>query len=590
MLHGPRAADSRAAARRLWTYLSAHRRALALVLVLVAATTGLQLLGPLLWGRAVDLGIRAERPRVLAIMVLAIVLNATLSAACQWLQNVQMIKISQRAVRDLRRDLFRSLQGLALRYFDHHAHGDLMSRLTNDVETVNGVLSQAAGQLFGGLLTVIGAVFAMLWLNWRLTLAAVLVLPLSAGLMQSMALITRRSFRARQAALGTLNGLVEETIVGQKVVVAFRRQPRVLADFDAANGDLRRAAARAAVIGGLMGPAMNFIRNVGQAIVVGAGVWMVVVGRATVGTMWAFMDLSRQFMWPIMGIAQMYAMVQAALAGAERIFAVMDEPPEPPDVPDAKQLDTVAGEVVFDRVSFGYDPAKPVLRDVSFRAAPGQTFALVGPTGAGKTTIINLLARFYDIDAGQIRLDGHELREVARDRLRRSLGVVPQDTFLFADTVRANIRYGRLDASDEEIEQAARMANADTFIRHLPAGYETELNEAGGSLSAGQRQLLAIARAILADPAVLVLDEATSSVDTRTEAHIQEAMLRLLAGRTAFIIAHRLSTVRQADQILVIDHGQVVEQGTHGELLAAQGLYWRLHTTHYEGVEAEAGG
>jgi ATP-binding cassette subfamily B protein len=393
---------------------------------------------------------------------------------------------------------------------------------------------------------------------------------------------TRQSFREQQESLGSLNGHIEETISGRRVVQAYGRERQTLAAFDVHNIRLRAAGVRALILSGNMGPYMNLLNNIGFALVAAGGGYLALRHTVTVGLIASFISYARQFSWPVNEIANQYSQLQSAIAGAERAFAIMDESPEPADSPKAAALDIVRGSVAFSDVSFGYDPTVPVLSRVSIDAAPGRTIALVGPTGAGKTTIVNLLTRFYDIDAGAIHIDGRNIQDITRDSLRSSLGIVLQDTHLFSETVRENIRYGRLSATDEEVEEAARLANAEPFILRLHKGYDTMLSEEGGNLSQGQRQLLSIARAILADPAILILDEATSSVDTRTELHIQQAMLRLMKGRTSFVIAHRLSTIQDADEILVIDDGRIVERGTHQELLAARGFYWTLHSTQFD--------
>jgi len=400
-------------------------------------------------------------------------------------------------------------------------------------------------------------------------------------LSRAVAAKTRKEFRGRQEKLGALNGIVEETILGQRVVKVYGREKETLTKLSAANMDLKRTAIWALIYAGAMGPFMNLFRNASFAITAGAGAWMVVRGWVTVGTVAAFISYADYFNRPLNQLANLYSMVQSALAGAERVFNILDEVPEVNDAPDAVELTDVRGNVEFKDVSFGYMPDVPILKDINFTARAGQTIALVGPTGAGKTTIINLLTRFYDIGKGSISIDGHDIRTVSKDSLRRSLGIVMQDTFLFAGKVRENIRYGRLDASDEEVEAAARLSNAEAFIHHLPHGFDTILSDAGSSLSQGQRQLLAIARALLADPAILILDEATSSVDTRTEVHIQEALQRLMKGRTSFIIAHRLSTIQQADCIFVINDGQIAERGTHSELLAQNGAYQHLYASQF---------
>ncbi|HQK93191.1 MAG TPA: ABC transporter ATP-binding protein [Armatimonadota bacterium] len=584
MVDAAKPENVRAVLFRMWSYLGRYWSRLVIVSLLVAGSTGLGLLGPALTRRAIDGCIAPGRMEGLATVVGLMIACSILSAAFAWMQTIIMVRVSQETLLDIRRDLFRRLQALPLRFFDSHPHGEVMSRITNDTEAINSALANTVIQLVGCVLGIVGAGAAMVAMNWRFAIVAVATTPLVFALTRWIAKASREEFRQRQEDLGVLNGLIEETITGQRVVRAFRGERRAIADFEGANSRLRRSATRAAIVAGAMGPFMNLSRNIAFAILACAGGWMVLRQWVTVGTVAAFLSYAEQFSRPINALASLWASVQFAIAGAERVFAIMDEPPEPEDPPDAAALVPVRGDVTFDHVDFGYLPEQPVLRDVTFHAQAGQTIALVGPTGAGKTTIINLLTRFYDVGSGSILIDGCDIRHVRRDELRRALGVVLQDTFVFADTVRGNIRYGRLDATDEEIEEAARLANADGFIRHLPHGLDTPLSEAGGSLSQGQRQLLAIARAVLADPAILILDEATSSVDTRTEIHIQEAMRRLMRGRTAFVIAHRLATVRQADCILVIDGGRVVEQGSHAELMAARGAYWQLHELQFGNV------
>jgi ATP-binding cassette subfamily B multidrug efflux pump len=598
--HGPpgaskieRAKDTRGTTLRLWGYLRRQKVALIVTALMVMVTTGLTLLGPLLLGKAIDdYMLPGDLPGLARICLLMLGVYA-LSSLFTWSQAYVMAGASQRTVRDIRDDLFASLQTLSLRFFDQHTHGDLMSRLTNDVENINNVLSTIVTQLVSAVLTMGGVAVVMVLINPQLAAVTLLTVPLMILLIsRQVAKRTRAGFRWQQASLGTLNGLIEETVTGQRVVKAFNREPVVMEEFEVANRDLQRASTRAQIFAGFVGPLMNFVNNLSLAIVAGAGGWMAVKGLATVGTIAAFVDYARQFGRPLNEIANLYNAIQGAMAGAERVFEIIDQVPELSDDPHAQPLARVRGDVVFDDVSFAYEAGTPVLKQVSLRAAPGQIVALVGPTGAGKTTIVNLLSRFYDIDAGRICIDGHEIRQVKKDDLRRQLGVVLQDTFLFSRSVKENIRYGRLDASDEEVIAAARLANADQFIHRLPQGYDTPLSERGSNLSQGQRQLLAIARAILADPGILVLDEATSSVDTRTEKQIQEAMLRLMAGRTSFVIAHRLSTIRDADQILVINEGEVVERGTHQELLAQRGFYHQLYTSQFRtpvGMESAAG-
>lgn len=567
---------------RLWSYLRRQKWALLLVVLLVIASSGFNLLGPYLLGKAIDDFILKSDLTGLARTVLLMALVYLSGAATTWLQIYVMAAASQRTIRDIRNDLFAHFQTLPLRYIDQRAHGELMSRLTNDVENVSRILSESVTQLISSLIGIIGVAIVMFVINVRLAIVSLIILPLMATISQWISRHTRQGFRQQQTFLGELNGLVEETITGQRVVKAYGREPMVIRQFDRTNVELRRAATRAQIFAGLMGPMGNLVNNTGFAIIAGTGGWMAVQGMATVGVIASFVNYARQFTMPINQIANLYNAIQSALAGAERVFEIIDEPPEMEDHPEAVTLTQVRGDVVFDQVYFGYNPELPVLKNISLHAQAGQTIALVGPTGAGKTTLVNLLSRFYDVDRGRICIDGIDIRNIKKDDLRRQLGIVLQDTFLFSDTVMENIRYGRLEASDDEVIAAAKLANADQFIQRLPHGYQTLLSERGSNLSQGQRQLLAIARAILANPGILILDEATSSVDTRTEKHIQEAMLRLMRGRTSFVIAHRLSTIREADMILVINNGEIIERGTHQALLAQQGFYWKLYSSQFK--------
>jgi len=578
-----KARDPRGALRRLLATLQPHRWALVGVFVLVAVSTVLGLLTPYLIGLAIDQFIATGDLAGLlrtALLMLAAYLGAWLTQAGQ---GVIMARVSQQAMRDLRRDLFAHLQTLSLSFFDRHPHGELMSRLTNDIDAINRVLSQNVTNLFGGVLTLVGVLVMMFAINFWLALGSMLVFPFMILMVGFVGKRTRRGFREYQMRIGRLNGELEEMFSGQRVIMAFGQEAATLSNFDAANEHVRRVGIRAQTYAMLVPPLMGILSNANVAILAGLGGWMTLQGLATVGTIAAFYTYSRQFAAPLRQLGDLYNQIQAALAGAERIFEIIDTKPELTDAPDAIALDHVAGEVAFDHVDFSYVPNVPVIKDMSLAAQPGQAIALVGPTGAGKTTIVNLLTRFYDVDGGAICVDGQDIRQVQAAGLRRQLGIVLQDTFLFSVSVMENIRYGRLDATDEEVIAAAKLADADQFIRRLPQGYDTTLSERGSNLSEGQRQLLAIARAILADPGILILDEATSSVDTRTEVRIQQAMLRLMAGRTSFVIAHRLSTIRGADQILVINDGEIVERGTHEELMAAEGFYYNLHMSQYKG-------
>jgi len=587
--HGPgrgparieRAKDIQGTLRRLLRYLSPYRTGLVAVVVLVVISSTLALVGPVLMGRAIDNFITTRHlPGLLRIslLMLAVYLGGALTSA---LTGVILARISQRTMQSLRRDLFEHLQSLSLSFFDRQPHGELMSRLTNDIDAINQVLSQQIPQLISGLLTLVGIVVMMFVLNVWMALASMIVLPLMTLFVGVVGKRTRGGFRQLQQQLGTLNGQLEEIYSGQRVIIAFGQQGPTFDRFQHANEAVRDTAIRAMSYATLIPPLMGVFSNANIAVLVGIGGWLALKGLTTVGTIATFINYSRQFAAPLRQLGNLYNQVQSAIAGAERVFEILDEHPEIEDTPNAIPLDQIEGHVVLDHVDFSYVPGVRVLHDVSLEAMPGQTIALVGPTGAGKTTIVNLLTRFYDLDSGAIRIDGHDIRHVRKADLRRQLGIVLQDNFLFADSVMENIRYGRLDATDDEVIAAAKLANADQFIQRLPDGYATALTERGANLSHGQRQLLAIARAILADPAILILDEATSSVDTRTEAHIQEALLKLMEGRTSFVIAHRLSTIREADQVLVINEGRIVERGTHDELLARRGFYYNLYMSQF---------
>jgi len=566
---------------RLFRYLGAFKWALAIVLVLVVLSSLLSLAGPVIMGRAIDDHvIHADLPGLwrMSLAMLGVYLGATLADIGV---GVILARISQRAMQALRRDLFEHLQTLSLRFFDRQPHGELMSRLTNDIDAVNQVLAQQIPQLLSSVLTLVGIVVMMFALNVWLALASMIVLPAMTAFVGFIGKRTRGGFRQLQEQLGTLNGELEETYSGQRVIVAFGQQGSTFEKFQRANEAVRDTGIRAMSYALLVPPLMGVFSNANIAVLIGLGGWMALRGLATVGTIATFITYSRRFAGPLRQLGNLYNQVQSAIAGAERVFQVLDEQPEIEDGPDAIPLEAIEGHVVFDHADFAYVPGVQVLHDVCLEAMPGETIALVGPTGAGKTTVVNLLTRFYDLDGGAIRIDGHDIRDVRKADLRRRLGIVLQDNFLFADTVMENIRYGRLDASDEEVIAAAQLANADQFVLRLPQGYQTVLTERGANLSQGQRQLLAIARAILADPAILILDEATSSVDTRTEVHIQEALLKLMEGRTSFVIAHRLSTIREADQVLVINEGRLIERGTHEELLALGGFYHNLYMSQF---------
>jgi len=581
-----KAHDPRGAVRRLLQYLRSQTWLLAMIFLLASMSTLLALFGPFLMGVAIDKAIKGANLRELlrvSLLMLGVYLGSWLT---QIGQNVLMARASQRAMRELRAHLFSHLQTLSLSFFDRHSHGDLMSRLTNDMDNISRVLSQNATQLFTGFLTLFGILAMMFALSPYLALGSMLVFPLMLALVAIVGKRTRKWYRGLQAKIGQLNGQLVEMYSGQRVIIAFGQQGTTLKRFDVANESVREMGVRAQTYAMLMPPLLGILSNANIAVVAGLGGWMALRGMASVGIIAAFIMYSRRFAQPLRQLGDLYNQIQAALAGAERIFEIIDTVPEISDVPDAIELGQIAGDVVFDHVSFSYVPDVPVLKDISLAVSPGQAIALVGPTGAGKTTIVNILTRFYDIDSGAIRIDGLDIRQVSSDSLRRQLGIVLQTTFLFSESVLENIRYGRLDASDEEVVAAATLANADQFIRRLPHGYDTVLSERGGNLSEGQRQLIAIARAVLANPRILILDEATSSVDTRTEVSIQSALLKLMQGRTSFVIAHRLSTIRNADQVLVVDGGRIVERGDHDELIAKKGFYYRLYMSQFRGVQS----
>jgi ATP-binding cassette subfamily B protein len=583
-----KAQNPRVALRRLVAYLRPETLSLLWVAVLVLVMTGLELAGPYLVGVAIDRYIARGDLGGLVRIVLLMLATYTLAWLAQYGQSYKMVAITQRVLRVLRRDLFERLQALSLRFFDQRPTGELMSRLTNDIDAINRVLSQSVIELVTSLLTLGGIVVVMLLLNVWLALGALVILPIMLWFTLYLGKGTRRGFQQVQANLGTLNAVMEENISGLRVVQAYRRQPAVLAAFDRANTATRDTSIRAQLMLTMMRPMLMVFSNLDIVVIAGLGGWLALRGMVQVGVIATFVLYARRFFEPLLTLADLYNGIQAALAGAERVFEILDQTPEVQDQPEAQDLADIRGRVAFDQVYFGYVKGTPVLADVSLLAEPGQVVALVGPTGAGKTTIVNLLTRFYDVDAGSILIDGQDIRTVRQGSLRRQLGIVLQDTFLFSTTVMENIRYGRLDASDEECIAAAHLANADQFIERLPEGYQTPLSERAGTLSQGQRQLLAIARAILADPRILILDEATSSVDTRTEVHIQQALLNLMRGRTSFVIAHRLSTIRNADQVLVIDGGRIIERGTHETLLDQQGFYYRLYMSQFARAETPA--
>lgn len=520
----------------------------------------------------------AEGIRALLLGILLMLCINMIGVVATYLQQRIMIGVSQRALKSIRKDLFDHIQTLPVRYFDTNATGDIMSRFTNDVDSIGEMLNNTIIQLISGALSIVGTMAIMLVMNVWLALLTILMVP---AMIKAGGFIAKRSssyYRAQQSALGKLNGYIEETVTGQKVVKVFCHEDRAIDEFTDLNNDLKNKQIKAQFFGGIMGPVMGNLSQVSYGITACVGGLFCIAGRLSVGDLSVFVNYSRQFSRPINELSMQVNTIFSALAGAERVFKVMDEDSEESDAPNAVPMEEVRGDVVMENVTFGYNPDKVILKNVDLYAHAGQKVAFVGSTGAGKTTITNLLNRFYDIQEGSITIDGRDIRDYERKSLRSNIAMVLQDTHLFTGTVRENIRYGRPDATDEEIEQAAKTASAHSFIMRLEDGYDTMLEGDGINLSQGQRQLLNIARAAVSKAPILVLDEATSSVDTRTEMHIDHGMERLMKNRTTFVIAHRLSTVRNADCIMVLEQGEIIERGTHEQLLDMKGRYYQLYT------------
>ncbi|MNO22767.1 putative ABC transporter ATP-binding protein [compost metagenome] len=565
--------------RKLSGYLFRQPLRLILVLLLTIAAAGLTLLGPYLTGVALDRYIIPGRYDGLLQLCLLLLGLYLLGSLVSWLQNYLLADISQRTVWSLRKDLFQHLQRLPIPFFAGKSHGELMSRTTNDIDNIASSLNQSLVQIISSIIMLAGSLTMMLLLNGWLTLIAVVTAPLIAWFARTIARRTGAQFKAQQQELGKLNGFIEETVSGHRVVALFHQEQRIASQFSETNSRLKQSGIRAQIFSGMMGPFMNIFGHITYLLIAVAGGWLALKDLTTVGVIVSFLGYSRQFSDPLNEVANQYNMIQAGVAGAERVFEVMEVPSEYSGDESLPSMKPITGKVEFREVGFHYDTGKEILKQISFTAKPGDTIALVGPTGAGKTTIVNVLGRFFDIDSGQILIDDTDIRSVNKDSLRSQLSIVLQDAHLFSGTIRDNIRYGRLEATDEEVEQAAVRAYAHPFISRLPLGYETELSAEGGNLSQGQKQLITIARAMLANRALLILDEATSSVDTLAEIQIQKAIREVISGKTSFIIAHRLSTIRHANTILVIQDGRIAEQGNHEQLMQLKGLYHELQSS-----------
>ncbi len=593
---GPRAMirekpkNIRATLGKLLKYIGKNKYSVILIIVTTIITTLLNLLGPTLQGKAIDaITITEQRLSVdfdglVRILVLMAVVYLA-STAIQIAQGIASAKISQDTVYNMRKDLFRKISYLPISYVDTHAHGDIMSRMTNDVDNISQTLSSSITSLISAVLTLIGAFAMLVKYDWRMALVSLITIPLTVVVSMVLSKLMRKYFIARQVLLGQLNTQVEEMVTGYKTVMAYGKEADACRDFAEISEEFRKCSIKANVWGGIMGPAMNIINNLNYLIVAAFGAYFTVTGAISVGDVQAILQYSRQLSQPINQISNQYANILTAIAGAERVFNILDTPDEVDEGKTELDIPHMKGDVNFSHINFSYVKGKQVIKDFNLEVKQGQKIALVGATGSGKTTIVNLLTRFYDIDSGKITIDGVDINDIPKKELRSAIAIVLQDTVLFHDTIGNNIKYGRLDATDDEVKAAAETAEAREFIERLPEGYNTVLSEGGSNLSQGQRQLLSIARAVLADPKILILDEATSSVDTRTEMHIQQAMVALMKNRTSLIIAHRLSTIRDADMIIVMKDGQVMESGNHDQLLEKKGVYYGLYQNQFAGIE-----
>lgn len=572
--------DGKKTLKRLLGYFVAEKKMLVMLMLAVVVVVVCSVYAPRLQSNAIDAITQGEWKSLTPILITMVIVYI-IHSLCTFLQSKLSAILSQNIVARMRKDLFSCIVNLPIKYLDMNSHGDIMSRMTNDVENISTTVSQSMSSLFSGILTIIGTVVMMVALCPQLAVLSCVTVILTIAATKFLSKAMRVFFRKRQVLLGQLNGNVEEMVTGYKTVVAYNRQQAVVSDFDGVSDELTKVGIIAEILGGSMGPVMNVINNIGFVIIAALGGYFAINHIISIGVISAFIVYAKQFGRPIDELAQIYGQIQTAIAGAERVFAVMDEPLE--DKSGDKTMDNLKGVIKFENVNFSYTDDKQVLYDFNLEVKAGHKVALVGSTGSGKTTVVNLLMRFYDVDSGRILIDDVNIKDIDCDNLRKNTAIVLQDTVLFADSVKNNLKYSNSEATDEQMYEAARMSNCDNMIRKLPDKYDTKLMSEGENISQGQRQLLSIARAFLAQPKILILDEATSSVDTRTEKHIQDAMVKLMKNRTSLIIAHRLSTIQDADLIVVMDEGRIVETGNHSELLEKKGRYYQLYMTQFAG-------